>query len=181
MRFSTILFDFDDIDPGWRTVTDGVMGGVSTSLVSIDPAAGRLTFSGELSLENNGGFASIRSSPTSYDLHEYDGISLRVRGDGKSYRFRIRTQKNKSSISYSKCFETEPNTWLEILFLFSEMTPMYRGNVVGDVGSLDPASILSFGMTVADKQQGSFQLEVERISAVMIKKTEQGRSTADTG
>ena len=46
----------------WNSVNDGVMGGVSKGGVS-RTEQGTMLFSGELSLANNGGFASIRTSP----------------------------------------------------------------------------------------------------------------------
>jgi NADH dehydrogenase [ubiquinone] 1 alpha subcomplex assembly factor 1 len=64
------------------------MGGISKSeLVILDKSIG--VFRGNLSLENNGGFASIRTFPTDYNLSGFDGISIRVRGDGKKYQVRL--------------------------------------------------------------------------------------------
>lgn len=162
------LFNYDGNDPGWYTVNDDVMGGVSTSTVSIDPEAQRLTFSGNLSLENNGGFASIRSQWTAYDLGLYDGIAMRILGDGNIYRFRIRTEDSGPEISYTALFETEVNAWQVIYIPFSEMTPLYRGRVVNGVGPLDPTSIRSFGLMLANGHQGEFLLEVDWIRAVTI-------------
>ncbi|MCH9723174.1 MAG: CIA30 family protein [Actinomycetia bacterium] len=56
-----VLLDLDDAGEvaGWTTVTDPVMGGLSTSAVSFRD--GGLVFSGSISLENNGGFTSARS------------------------------------------------------------------------------------------------------------------------
>lgn len=161
-----VLFDYDGSGPAWHTVNDDVMGGVSSSSVSIDPERQRLTFSGHLSLENNGGFASIRSQWMAYDLKAYDGIALRIRGDGKTYRFRIRTEETGAGIAYTALFETETDTWQEIYIPFSEMIPMYRGLAVNGVGSLDLASIRSFQIMLSDKQQGEFLLVLDWISAV---------------
>jgi len=57
-----LLFDFDDrsaVD-GWHAIDDRVMGGVSCSRLRHDPA-GHAVFEGEVSLAQNGGFASVRS------------------------------------------------------------------------------------------------------------------------
>ncbi len=45
----------------WYAVDDGVMGGVSQSGFRVDAGAG--CFGGEVSLENGGGFASVRREP----------------------------------------------------------------------------------------------------------------------
>jgi hypothetical protein len=56
------LFDFTgaDAEKDWQTVNDGVMGGVSVGKFQITDKK-TLEFSGTLSLENNGGFASVRT------------------------------------------------------------------------------------------------------------------------
>ncbi len=165
-----VLFDFAGQEPAWTSVDDVVMGGVSASSVSIDPQAQRLIFSGNVSLENNGGFASTRSQWLGYDLSGFDGIALRVRGDGSAYRFRVRTETTGRDVAYTALFETKANTWQEIYIPFAEMVPLYRGMRVGPSGTLDAGSIRSFGLMVADKQQGDFSLEVDWINAVSEKK-----------
>ena len=161
-----VLFDFTDGEPAWYTVNDDVMGGISQSVVNVDNESGRLYFSGNVSLENNGGFASLRSQWSSYDLSLYDGLLLRVRGDGNLYRLRIRTETTGSEIAYTGLFATEAETWQEIYLPFSEMVPLYRGFIVDRAGPIDPSSIRSFGLMVTDKQEGDFSLEVDRIIAV---------------
>ncbi len=163
----TVLFDYDEDEPAWYTVNDDVMGGVSTSMVTTDAKTQRLVFSGNLSLENNGGFASIRSQWSDYDLTGYDGIFLRVRGDGRTYQFRIRTEETGSEIAYATLIETEVGIWKDIYVSLEEMIPVYRGVIVRRAPALNPGSIRSFGFMLADKQEGEFFLEVETLSAVV--------------
>jgi hypothetical protein len=60
----TVLFDFSDsrATNAWQAIDDRVMGGISRSTLRHDPA-GHAVFEGTVSLERNGGFASVRSSP----------------------------------------------------------------------------------------------------------------------
>lgn len=51
----------------WQAVNDGVMGGVSDGRFKIT-ADGTLEFFGTLSLENNGGFASVRTRPMELEV-----------------------------------------------------------------------------------------------------------------
>lgn len=162
----TALFTFDGRGPAWYSVNDDVMGGVSSSKVIADTGAQRLVFSGNLSLENNGGFASARSPRSNYDLTRYDGIILRLRGDGNTYQFRVRTGETGAQINYTTWFETEPGSWKEIYIPFAEMTPIYRGAEVRQAPALDPGAIRSFGFMLAGKQAGEFFLEVKRLCAV---------------
>lgn len=161
------LFEFSDREPAWLTVDDNVMGGISQSEVQVDANSGLLTFAGTVSLENNGGFASARSQPMSYDLGSFDGIALRVRGDGQAYRFRVYSEETGRDIAYTAIFETEADAWTEVTIRFSDMVPLYRGFVVNQAGPLNPEMIRSFGLMISDKQQGEFKLEVDWINAVV--------------
>ncbi|NBP81245.1 hypothetical protein EBU58_11145, partial [bacterium] len=68
----------------WQAVNDGVMGGVSDGRFRIMPEK-TMEFFGTLSLENNGGFASVRSKPTALNIKAGDVIVVRVKGDGREY------------------------------------------------------------------------------------------------
>jgi NADH dehydrogenase [ubiquinone] 1 alpha subcomplex assembly factor 1 len=63
---SQTLFDFTgaDVAKDWQTVNDGVMGGDSQGKFKIIDKK-TLEFFGTLSLENNGGFASVRTNSDS--------------------------------------------------------------------------------------------------------------------
>jgi hypothetical protein len=92
------LMEFKESDADWRIINDTVMGGMSSSRFRI--LKGLAVFEGQVSLENNGGFASVRSQPGNDDLSKTRGLLLRVRGDGKSYSFRLRTTEAFDGISY---------------------------------------------------------------------------------
>mgnify|MGYP003905390875 CR=1 FL=1 len=71
----TTLFQFSGTagDGAWSAVNDDVMGGVSTSQFQRLTNGGAV-FSGVVSLENNGGFASVRSSPVRENLNGTDAF-----------------------------------------------------------------------------------------------------------
>ena len=158
------VFNFNAKEPTWYTVDDNVMGGVSRSSVEIRDS-NTLVFYGNMSLDNNGGFSSIRSDWSNINLEGMDGILLRVLGDGNVYRLRIRTSETGSEIAYNAIFNTTPETWKIVYIPFDRMVPTYRG-VVMNVDALDPASISSFGFMLSDKQPGDFSLQVDWIRAV---------------
>jgi hypothetical protein len=87
----------------WPNIDDRVMGGVSRSGMRV--ANGIAVFEGQVSLDRNGGFASVRSRPAEHDLSAYRGVVLKVRGDGKRYRFRLRTADAKDGVSYQAPLE----------------------------------------------------------------------------
>lgn len=70
-------FDIGPLAAHWISVDDDVMGGHSRGSAVLRD--GVLRFAGALSLEDNGGFASIRARGA-FDLPGAFGMRLRVRG-----------------------------------------------------------------------------------------------------
>ena len=161
-RFVTV-FDFRQSAEPWRSINDGVMGGLSSSAMTRQE--GGALFEGVVSLENNGGFASVRSRPEEHDLSAFDGIALRVRGDGKTYSVRLRTSAAFDGVSYQTTAETVAGEWTELRLPFSAFRPVFRGRQVPGHPELDPARIKTFGLLIADKQEGPFRLGLEWIRA----------------
>ena len=111
----TMLFDFSkpDTSQQWQTVNDGVMGGVSEGNVRITKDK-TLEFFGNLSLENNGGFASSRTRAGKLDLSQCETLLFKVRGDGRTYDFNIHVPTEQIAFSYRAKFVTEKDKWQEI-------------------------------------------------------------------
>ena len=147
----------------WRIVNDGVMGGLSLSRVEIIDS--QLVFSGNVSLKNNGGFASTRrvglKSPASTEF-----IRIRVKGDGKTYKLRLRDSRGWNGIAYSSRFTTEKDTWMEKTFYQSDFTPTKRGRVVPGAPPLNLNHVSQLGLMISDKQEGLFQIKVKEIEFV---------------
>lgn len=148
----------------WQVVNDDVMGGVSTSRFQVT-TNGMAVFSGVLSLENNGGFASVRSAPEAMDLTGCEAFVLRVRGDGRRYKFTVRTTSDWNAPSYQCAFPTRRGQWQEHRLAFKDFVPTFRGRVLGNASPLDPSRIRSLGFLVSDKQAGEFRLEIQFIGA----------------
>ena len=160
-----MLFDFTTTtnSPTWQIVNDDVMGGVSTSRFQILTSSA--VFSGVVSLENNGGFASVRSSPARQNLSGLDAFVVRVRGDGRRYKFTVRTEPGLDTPIYQCAFATKRGEWEEHWLPFKDFIPTFRGRVLTDVPPLNPAKVSLVGFLISDKQGGSFQLEVGWIKA----------------
>lgn len=146
---------------GWNVVNDSVMGGRSTSGFEQTPE-GNLLFRGELSLENNGGFVSIRNQPNSFDLQDVEGLKLMVRGDGRTYYLDLRGSGRMTSGSFRAAFPTQKGRWTEIFLPISEFVRQSYGRPYPNT-SLNPNNINSLGFTLADKKPGLFQLEIEYV------------------
>ena len=161
-----ILIDFKNADEreNWQIINDGVMGGISQSEIVFNDT-GTATFQGRISLENNGGFASTRSKSHSYRLDGFIGLHVRIRGDGKKYQLRVRTDKRFDGISYRYRFTTQPETWLNIRVPFSEFVPTFRGRILSNVSPISPDQIQQVGFLISDKQAGNFRIEIDWIKA----------------
>jgi monofunctional biosynthetic peptidoglycan transglycosylase len=148
----------------WTIVNDDVMGGRSTSLMRITDE-GFANFAGILSLENNGGFASTRSSLLNRSLDGCDGLVIRVKGDGRSYRFRLRTSKDLDGVAYQREFQTTKGKWTELVLPFVEFVASYRGRLLPERGPVNPAEIRQVGILIADKKPGPFTLTIAWIAS----------------
>lgn len=147
----------------WTIVNDGVMGGRSVSRVTKIPEGYR--FSGYLSLENNGGFASARTRPSRRDLSGADGMSIRVRGDGRVYQLRLRTSGRLDGIAYRAEFPTTKGEWREVSIPFRDFEPTWRGRRVRGAPPLDTGNIGQVIVMVADGREGLFQLDIATIES----------------
>ena len=155
--------EFDGGTQGWQTVLDGVMGGLSTGRIEAGDG-GTLRFSGELSLENNGGFSQIRTSLPQGTFEGATGLMLRVKGDGRNYQCDIRSSRLRLMAGgYQRVFATKAGEWTEIEIPFGECVANSFGQRVRNAPSLDPASIESVGITLSDKKEGPFAIEVDWI------------------
>lgn len=163
---SVTLFDFSGAanEPGWTAVNDGVMGGVSRGGAKL--VDGSLHFRGILSLENNGGFSSIRSGGATRDLSAATAIVLRVKGDGRTYRLQLATnaQYRRSRISYQAEFPTRRAEWTEARVPLAALVPMFRGQTLSGP-PLDLSRIEEIGLSLADGNPGAFALEIDWIRA----------------
>jgi hypothetical protein len=159
------IFDFGRPDgPVWRSIDDVVMGGVSSSRLH-PTGEGTALFEGDLSLENRGGFASVRTTLGPLDLSAYTGVEIHVRGDGKRYRLRLRTDDRVDGIAYQAEFSTSGDGWQTQQLPFVEFQPTYRGRILEGVEPLATNHINQVGLMIADRQAGAFQLEVAWLRA----------------
>jgi len=142
----------------WQVVNDTVMGGRSSS--GMRSGSEGLVFAGDLSLENNGGFASVRR-PMPDGLPEgADRFVVRVRGDGNTYKLRARTNGRFDGVSYERSFETVAGEVVEVELPLAEFRPVFRGRTVPGQPELAAAAVRQLGLLISDKQEGSFALEV---------------------
>jgi len=174
-----LLFDFnqpsDNLKNTWGAVDDVVMGGVSESEIRL--VDGTALFTGNVSTQNSGGFASVRTKnlDPSLDLSKYEGIELRVRGDGNRYKFLLRTEAKWDGVAYSYSFDTISNTWITVRIPFNQMVPVFRAKTLTTGEKIDSKNICSLQLMLSKFEYdgelnpsftpGGFTLQVESIKA----------------
>jgi NADH dehydrogenase [ubiquinone] 1 alpha subcomplex assembly factor 1 len=162
---TSLLFDFSDPQSValWNPINDGVMGGVSTSQLCYD-SMGHAVFAGHVSFENNGGFASVRCQPGDLGRAGINAYVLDVHGDGKHYKFNLRTDNSFDGINYQARFDPPSGIWTTCRLASADFLPTWRGKSVPDAPPLDSARVRQVGLMIADRQEGPFRLALRSIA-----------------
>jgi uncharacterized surface protein with fasciclin (FAS1) repeats len=162
-----MIFAFDNASEirRWFTVLDGVMGGLSTGRIAA--GSGTLVFDGATSLENNGGFSSMRVDLADGLFDGFDAVKLRVKGDGREYRLGAKSGGGAGAGGYWAPFATEKGRWIEVIVPIADLERHFMGQRLP--GRLDPADLRSLEFYIYDKKAGPFRLEIDTIEAVRMK------------
>ncbi len=157
-------FDVESSVEGWSSIDDRVMGGVSNSRLRYEKA-GYAVFEGVVSLDRNGGFASVRSRPIDLGVPVTTCYWLEVKGDGKRYKLNLRTDDGFDGLNYQAVFAPPEGQWTTIEMPVQAFNPSFRGRSVEGAAPLDPMRVRQVGLMIADRQEGSFSLAVRSIQA----------------
>ncbi len=158
------LYNFQDVKEqrSWFPLHDNVMGGVSTGTFKFTKNH-TLIFSGKVSLENHGGFASIRSKTDVMNLEGVKKFKLRIKGDGKFYHFNISSSNFIADPGFQAQFKTKKDTWQEVTLNLEDFSPAFGSTYSKD--HLKMSEIKLMGVVISDKQAGKFKIEVDWIKA----------------
>ncbi len=144
----------------WQAVNDGVMGGISDGRFKVTTDK-TLEFFGTLSLENNGGFASVRTKPAALGIQAGDALVVRVKGDGREYMLNIYTKSRRMAFSYRAPLPTVKDEWREVEIPLADLIPTAFGRRVQGMGPVEADQINGLGFMLSDKQAGPFTMQVE--------------------
>lgn len=158
-----ILFAFAGADAGsqWEVVNDGVMGGVSRGEFAVTDRQ-TLEFFGVLSLENNGGFASVRTKAQKLGLKAGDTLVLKVRGDGRRFTVQLYVNGSPTAFAYRAALPTASGEWVQLQLPLADFEASRFGRPVA-TGTVVASEVNGMGFLLSDGQAGAFKLEVESI------------------
>ncbi|WP_321997500.1 CIA30 family protein [Draconibacterium orientale] len=156
-----VLYDFSKSASleGWYIVNDGVMGGRSSSTFKLNKQ-GNAIFTGQVSLENNGGFSSVHYRFPALETTGYQFLALRVKGDGKRYQVRI---KDRAGDTYSYiAYFTTSGEWQHIKVPLKDMYPSFRGRTL-DLPNFSDGEIEEFALLIGNKKEETFRILIDKI------------------
>ena len=145
----------------WRIVNDGVMGGLSSSKAIVEN--NKIIFSGNVSLENNGGFASLRSPVKDYNFEKFSGIEIKIKGDGKFYSMSMKETTYFNGYFYTSSFETKKDEWIVVQIPFDQLKLYYFGQETNSNKKIPLDNIKEISLLIGDKQSGEFKAETDYI------------------
>ncbi|MEZ9393786.1 CIA30 family protein [Vibrio splendidus] len=168
----TNMIDFTQASEhqNWTVTNDDVMGGISTGeLIYLNNMS---RFRGELSLENNGGFSSVKRSIES-PAHKIDSAELVFVGDGRTYQLRLTTSKDGNRVQYKHDFDTIKGQQFSKAFHLNDFQAVFRGRLLSDAPELKARDIKQIGFLIADKQPSHFELDLIQLQFKVSQKPEQ--------
>ena len=146
----------------WMVVNDGVMGGLSESTATLTESS--LLFKGTISLKNNGGFASIRSSKGKFDLSNFRTVKIKFRSSGRDFALRLATSELYYKPNYKQNFSSSRGEWETIELKISDFKEYTMGQISGSTMSKNNLeNVLKIGIILSDKKEGPFEIEIEYI------------------
>jgi NADH dehydrogenase [ubiquinone] 1 alpha subcomplex assembly factor 1 len=165
LPFPGLLFRFDPPGgwAGWTAIDDPTMGGRSRSAL-LPTDRGGACFTGVVSLENGGGFCSVRS-PDFPPVPAADAVVLRAFGDGHTYTVCLHTRHMPPGTSYRLKFTPRPGVWEDVTLPLEEFVLMRFGARAG-VSPVDPARVVGLSLLISDRQEGPFVLELAHVGLV---------------
>lgn len=158
---SLVLFDFSveaDLSR-WYVLDDGVMGGLSQGRMSVSEE-GHAVYEGFVSLENNGGFSSLRYRTGQQQLEGQQFAKLRIKGDGKSYQFRVKSSM-RERFSYIYTFQTS-GEWETVSIPLAEMYPSFRGMRL-NMDNYPGEQLAEIAFLIGNKKAEKFRLQIDSI------------------
>ena len=173
-----ITFDTEEAVARWRRMDDVIMGGQSASAWAQGGAEGSRhgVWSGQVIVEG-GGFCGCRCDGLALDLGAYDGLTLRVRGDGQRYKVNLKTAANdgKPESTYQAVLDTSASAgqWATLRLGWHAFVGVTRQMEDPATPPLDPTTVRSLGLVLSrfefnglpnyDFTPGDFKLEIESI------------------
>lgn len=163
------LIDFGNLakkNQEWVLLSDNIMGGVTKS--KIEYTSNSVLLSGNISLDNYGGFSSIRTKYKSVDLSQYNGIKIKFKSNNQKFAFTLEDNQNWTKPNYKREFSPKKDdTWEEMIIYFKDFQEIVIGEPTGNtMKAKSLKNIVRMGIMTYEKKEGPFSLEVDYIEFI---------------
>lgn len=146
----------------WYVINDGVMGGLSDSDAMLEKNSMR--FQGAVSLENNGGFASMRGPWGDYDLSAYETVEIRIKGKGQTLAFTLALYEEWYRPNFKLDIVKTTEDWEVVELKLSDFQAYQVGRPTGQfMGAEQKAEVIRMGFITNEKKAGPFDFEIDYI------------------
>ena len=116
-------------------------------------------FSGDISLDNNGGFSSVFRAVGGLP-ESFDKVVIDAEGDGQAYQLRLVVYINGYRLAYKHDFQTVSNKREKLIFTLSDFKASFRGRIITNAPLLKSEDIREVGFLMTKKAAGKFSLSV---------------------
>jgi monofunctional biosynthetic peptidoglycan transglycosylase len=158
------LLDF--ASPGfgrdWRQVSDSLTGGGSECTLK-STARGSCIFEGHVYLRGGKGYAILQSEPGHYDLEGCRGLTVRLRGDGKTYTIGLKDNDDFGGIEYRAHIKTADGARMAVQIPFDECEVVEFDMPVDNARPLRTGNIRQVSLMVLGNQEGGFRVDIEEV------------------
>lgn len=158
------IIDFGKTKSGneWVVVVDGVMGGHSSSTAEVSENS--LYFQGNISLENNGGFASLRGPKNNMDYSDYSNLEIKYRSKGQALGIRFLKYEQFFMPYLKKTFDETAWEWKTVNVPLNEFKQyILNSERSKNITAKDFEDISRIGFIVSNKTEGEFEIEIDYI------------------
>ena len=138
------------------------MGGRSRGDIAMTESS--IIFKGKVSLENNGGFASVRTTYGDYDLSSYKRVTVRYRSTGQDFGLTLNKYRQFWRPNYKVNLPITDGEWKTVGFQLTDFKSYRLGNEIqGNPSKEDLKGIIRLGLISSTKAATTFEIEVDSI------------------
>lgn len=146
----------------WGVTNDTVMGGRSGAKAKLTKNS--VSYTGNISLENNGGFSSFKSPYTRIDLTDYEYLEMRIKSKGSQFAFTLEMSTQFYRPYYKQLVEAQSEDWETIKLKMSDFKLYRMSRTNGQsLTAEDAARLIRIGFISDDKREIDFDLEIDYI------------------
>ena len=160
----TIKIDFGKEKEGkyWKVINDGVMGGLSKGSKRL--TTNSLLFKGVVSLDNNGGFSSLRYPFSDKNISKCNEIEIRYRSTGISMAFTIAVSRRWYIPNYKIRLNKTSSEWITKTIKLTDLRKHYIGKPMNETLKKETLKeIVRIGFITDEKKYGDFEFEIDYI------------------